>query len=151
MMGHTFGVIKERADEEWKFGRLKSVLEATERMSPLPPPFNLPLTVYFFVKEHFFSQPLDNNSGEVSAEERAATSKAKKTKQKTARKLLLKYKLQLENNEDRHEEKEELMQEKIDFLIKEVLELKKGSLESAIMTEKVKTGRANTKTAAATK
>ena len=48
MMGDTFGTIKERADEEWKFGRIRSVMEATERMHPVPPPFNLPITFLAF-------------------------------------------------------------------------------------------------------
>ena len=85
MMGHTFGAIKERADEEWKFGRLRSVLEATERMSPLPPPLNLPLTLLSFAKtvvlptlgcvEEKAEEPLDL----------AKLSEAKKAKQKVAR------------------------------------------------------------------
>lgn len=49
MMGDTYGTIKEKADEEWKFGRLRSVVEANERMHPLPPPLNLPITFSYFI------------------------------------------------------------------------------------------------------
>ena len=49
MMGDTFGVIKEMADEEWKFSRLLSVVESAERMSATPPPLNLPITLSLFL------------------------------------------------------------------------------------------------------
>merc|ERR1712167_389792 len=76
MMGHTF-----------------SVIQATERMSPVPPPLNLPQTSYAFVMTNIVSvlcpqyTPVekDRNDG-------YDLSKAKKAKQKVAQKLLLKLK-----------------------------------------------------------
>jgi hypothetical protein len=51
MMGDTFGTIKENADEEWKTARLRSVLQAVERFPAIPPPFNLPFTLYKFITQ----------------------------------------------------------------------------------------------------
>lgn len=56
MMGDTYGVIKDKADEEWKFGRLLSVVESTERMSPVPPPLNLPITLSLFLWRNFLTE-----------------------------------------------------------------------------------------------
>ena len=120
MMGYTFGAIKDRADEEWKFGRVASVMQATERMSPIPPPFNLPQTLLeLFVRlcacltraspmedERPYMQVSSGNAGSRSANlrvslgnavdlDRADMSRAKAEKQKVARKLLRK--LQLDN------------------------------------------------------
>ena len=50
MMGDTYGKIKENADAEFKIGRLRSVLGAWKQMHPVPPPLNLPITLYYFVK-----------------------------------------------------------------------------------------------------
>lgn len=124
MMGHTFGEIKERADEEWKFGRLQSVLAASDRMSPIPPPFNLPLTAFTFVREGVLGYA--HESGRQI--DREALSLAKKAKQRVARKLLLKYKLQQER-EHRAEEDDD-MTSKLDFLVKEVADLKAGMAAS---------------------
>ena len=90
MMGHTFGVIKDRADEEWKYGRLAAVTAAKERMHSLPPPLNLPITAMAFVRSALVSlQILDKASGGADTYDYA---RAKKAKQKVARKLMLKFK-----------------------------------------------------------
>lgn len=49
MMSDTYSDIKEKADVEWKFARVSSVLEAIERTHPLPPPFSLPLMLWRFL------------------------------------------------------------------------------------------------------
>jgi len=90
MMGDTFGVIKARADEEWKFGRLRSVMEATERMSPVPPPFNLPITLTAFILKYTPLGLLIKPGGADKAP--YDYSKNKKAKGKVARKLMLKFK-----------------------------------------------------------
>ena len=46
MMGNTFSEVYADADREWKFTRLRSAIEVTERFAALPPPLNLPLTAY---------------------------------------------------------------------------------------------------------
>ena len=130
MMGHTFGVIKERADEEWKYGRLASVLEATERMSPVPPPFNLPITLTHFFRHYILGHELTEQNSH-GPDQREAMSIAKKAKQKVARKLLLKYKRHLEDqaaeeSQPAHGGDENLV-EKIDLLVREVSELKRGT------------------------
>ena len=108
MMGYTFGAIKENADEEWKFGRLRSVLEASERMSPLPPPFNLPQTSFALMHRMLwadlhpaiksrilwlFGQDFETLTDEDESYDYAA---AKKAKQKVAKRLLLKLRKQEE-------------------------------------------------------
>jgi hypothetical protein len=50
MMGDTYGKISEKADQEWKIGRLRSVLEAENLMHPVPPPLSLPLMLPKFIK-----------------------------------------------------------------------------------------------------
>ena len=50
MMSETYQKIKDKADVEWKFGRVNSVLEAVERTHPVPPPFSVPLMLFRFVK-----------------------------------------------------------------------------------------------------
>ena len=106
MMGDTYGTIKERADEEWKFGRMVTVQETTVRMSALPPPFNLLTTVPAFLRVMVWSKltgqsaedydllkdgaEQDENSKEA---ELAAQHQAKRAKQKVAKKLLRKLKL----------------------------------------------------------
>ena len=133
MMGHTFGVIKERADEEWKYGRLASVLEATERMNPMPPPFNLPVTLGHFIKTEVLGM---HNESARTAQEDENMSIAKKAKQKVARKILLKYRLQLEQKaEATSEERDEEMLEKVNFLVKEIGELKAVTSRDATRRE----------------
>jgi hypothetical protein len=99
MMGDTFGVIKERADEEWKFGRLRSVMEATERMHPIPPPFNLPVTSAVFMHNQCMGTVFGMlfPSGEKVA--RPYDYKTNKNKKgKIARALMLKFKRQQEES-----------------------------------------------------
>ena len=133
MMGHTFGSIKERADEEWKYGRLQSILEASERMSAIPPPFNLPITAIAFVKSEMLGYSLDS----ARVIDRVYLSNAKKAKQRIARKLLLKYKLQ---EEQKNEVKDEdSIRERIDYLVREIGDLKL-SLSSQVFTGRGKGG-----------
>jgi hypothetical protein len=106
MMGDTYGTIKERADEEWKFGRMVTVQETTVRMSALPPPFNLLTTVPAFLRVMVWSKLTGQSAedydllkdgaeqDEKSKEaELAAQHQAKRAKQKVAKKLLRKLKL----------------------------------------------------------
>ena len=115
MMGYTFGAIKERADEEWKFGRVASVMQATERMSPIPPPFNLPQTLLELImrsceclmpKPEEVKRPYKRVSsfstlGTAMDLDNAALSLAKAAKQKVSRKLLRKLQLSTEQNFDK--------------------------------------------------
>jgi len=50
MMGDTYARVKENSDAEWKIGRLRSLLEATRQMHPVPPPFNLPLNLIHIIR-----------------------------------------------------------------------------------------------------
>lgn len=97
MMGDTYSIIKERADEEWKFGRLVSVMESTERHHRIPPPFNLPITMMDFIhsqcKNTIFGK-LCPSYGDGPKPYDYATNK--KLKGKVARALMLKYKKQQE-------------------------------------------------------
>jgi len=117
MMGYTFGAIKDNSEEEWKFVRLRSVLEAAERMSPVPPPFNLPQTLLRALRSLVWARlpqacreqlgrcveslggsrgfsPIDD---ECSRE--AGMAAAKRAKQKVAKRLLLKLKKSEEEGE----------------------------------------------------
>lgn len=109
MMGDTYGTIKERADEEWKYGRMVSVQETTVRLSATPPPFNLIVTVPSWWRINVWDplvkgksdgeynllrdDDVDMDSAEAKAAEKELQSKAKKAKQKVAKKLLRKLKL----------------------------------------------------------
>ena len=129
MMGDTFSVIKERADEEYKYGRMVSVLEATKRMSPIPPPFNLPITMLAFVKIAFAKtfiaeccarsyEMLDSvaqkRKDEATNREHLEMAKAKKAKQKVAKKLLRKLKLSEESAATSWEDGFDVMRENQD-------------------------------------
>jgi len=50
MMSETYERIKDRADVEWKFGRVSSVLEAVERTHAMPPPFSFPMMAIKFLR-----------------------------------------------------------------------------------------------------
>jgi hypothetical protein len=50
MMGDTYARVKENSDAEWKIGRLRSLMEATRQMHPVPPPLNLPLTLFHIIR-----------------------------------------------------------------------------------------------------
>ena len=50
MMSETYQKIKDKADVEWKFGRVSAVLEAIERTHPVPPPFSAVLLLFRFVQ-----------------------------------------------------------------------------------------------------
>ena len=64
MMGHTFETMIEEADLEWKFGRLQSIIECNDRFSAVPPPFNLPITLYAFLT--FMYRKATAGTGETS-------------------------------------------------------------------------------------
>jgi len=64
MMGHTFETMIEEADLEWKFGRLQSIIECNDRFSAVPPPFNLPITLYAFLT--FMYRKATTGTGETS-------------------------------------------------------------------------------------
>ena len=108
MMGYTFQEVKDQADREWKYGRVRSIIEVNERFCAIPPPINLPLTLYTFME--FWGRKIMTGKGEKSAtkgmtEEEKATLKvelkeAKKLKGKVARKLLFTLKRKLEDEED---------------------------------------------------
>ena len=104
MMGYTFMNIKEIADEAWKFGRLQSVMESADRMSAVPPPLNLPLTLYEVLRDgvtsmlHMYSDGTSYMPLQMDADERAAFARAKKAKEKVAIKLLRKLKLKQEKD-----------------------------------------------------
>lgn len=111
MMGDTYGNIKGRSDEEWKYGRIVSVLETRVRMSPIPPPLNLPITLYAFINQKLevlkdcansasgrksrYNKMEDEDPAERErmAKERKKMAADKKAKQKVAKKLLRKLKL----------------------------------------------------------
>ena len=65
MMGHTFETMIEEADLEWKFGRLQSIIECNDRFSAVPPPFNLPITLFAFVS--FMYRKATTGTGEQPA------------------------------------------------------------------------------------
>ena len=65
MMGHTFETMIEEADMEWKFGRLQSIIECNDRFSAVPPPFNLPITLFAFVS--FMYRKATTGTGEQPA------------------------------------------------------------------------------------
>jgi len=77
-------------------------MEATERMSPVPPPFNLPITVTAFLAEILratplaFLLPVDPTGGKPPYD----YSKNKKIKGKVARKLMLKLRKRNEEIEE---------------------------------------------------
>jgi len=111
MMGDTYGVIKENADEEWKFGRLRSVVEGTERMSPIPPPLNLPITLGLFLwlglpdgcreaLKGTWVEYMFNSSITAAQPEPAKLKIAQGQKRKVARRLLLSLKAQEERDEN---------------------------------------------------
>jgi len=52
MMSDSYSEIKENADVEWKFNRMNTVIEAVERIHPLPPPLSLPLLLHKFMWYH---------------------------------------------------------------------------------------------------
>lgn len=101
MMGDTYSTIKEKADEEWKFGRLRSVVEANERMHPVPPPLNLPITFSYFVfcklGSPGFLKFLDLKM--VPKPDTLTIVEAGKRKRKVARQLLLSRKATQEKDE----------------------------------------------------
>lgn len=104
MMGYTFGEIKEKSDEEWKFSRLRSSIETTERMSPVPPPFNLPITLGAFIMQLMPESCQNCVKNCIPAEETdpvdpKAESIAKKAKRKVARRLLLALKRKNDHDE----------------------------------------------------
>ena len=121
MMGHTFGVIKDRADEEWKFWRLESVLQTAERFSPIPPPLNLPMTLYYFFKVAIFGHPIEDPT--ASGQQKQSVSK--KAMQKVARKLLNKHQLSIEQlAESMGAGKEETVIARINYVVREIADLK---------------------------
>jgi hypothetical protein len=65
MMGHTFETMIEEADLEWKFGRLQSIIECNDRFCAVPPPFNLPITLFAFLS--FMYRKATTGTGEQSA------------------------------------------------------------------------------------
>jgi hypothetical protein len=89
MMGYTFSKVNDQADQEWKFGRVSTIIQLKERFCEVPPPLNLPITLYTFVR--FFGRKIfrrgegDDASGEEHVKELKA---AKKAKAKVARRLL---------------------------------------------------------------
>lgn len=95
MMGNTFGEVYADSDREWKFGRLRSVIETTERFHRVPPPFNLPFTMYTLIK-YFYCKVFDpvaaarwvTNGADQVPIDADALKEAKKAKLKVARKLL---------------------------------------------------------------
>ena len=93
MMGYTFSEVKEQADKEWKFGRLRSIIEVNERFSATPPPLNMPLTLVTTAKLVWDSCCKPSKTDADEADESADDSleelkKANKEKGKVARKLL---------------------------------------------------------------
>jgi hypothetical protein len=113
MMGYTFAEVKEMADREWKFGRLRSIIEVNERFSALPPPFNFPLTFYtffeFWVKRYCCAS---HDSTELSDDIKLAMKEAKKAKGRVARKL--KFALQRKEEEENEDAVREGMQVSLD-------------------------------------
>ena len=104
MMGYTFSNVMSEADREWKFGRLRSIIEINERFSALPPPFNLPLTLYTFVT--YCARKLSTGSGtqddrEYSEAELHEMKVAKKAKAKAARRLIFALKRRQEDMADK--------------------------------------------------
>ena len=142
MMGDTFGVIKEMADQEWKFGRLLSVVESTERMSAIPPPFNLPVTLSLFVwtclmpgwlKACLKSTPLGRafdveEVGDDPAYLKAVTL-AQEKKRRVARRLLLALKASQE------EEETTSVLGRLQVLSTNVLEIEENLAEVALMVD----------------
>lgn len=53
MMNHSYQIISEQADTEWKFARSKLWISYFEEGATVPPPFNIipsPKTLWYFVK-----------------------------------------------------------------------------------------------------
>jgi len=109
MMGDTYSEIKHKADEEWKFGRLRSVVQTTERMSPIPPPLNLPITLWLLVWRYLPAVAHDWLRGTwvdgsawmlaTAVVNPGALRIAQSRKQQVARRLLLAFKAQEETTE----------------------------------------------------
>ena len=99
-MGYTFSEVKEQADREWKYGRLRTIIETNERFCAIPPPLNLPVTVYTFFS--FFARKAITGNGEEKSviNDKEALKEAKKLKGKVARKLLFALKRKIEDEED---------------------------------------------------
>ena len=80
-----------------KFGRLRSVMEATERMHPIPPPFNLPVTCAVFMHNQCTGTVFGMLFPSGEKEHRPYDYKTNKNlKGKIARALMLKFKRQQE-------------------------------------------------------
>ena len=101
MMGNTFSEVYADADREWKFGRLRNVIEVTERFSALPPPLNVGLTAYHivgylrckmfdhprYVEWYSFGEQKVSMGDAAKADERRKMKVAKKAKSQVALKL----------------------------------------------------------------
>jgi hypothetical protein len=110
MMGNTFSEVKEHADREWKYGRLKSVIEVTERFSALPPPLNIGLTLWTLVEvvhrkltTGFMEIPMEHQA-ELGEAELAQLAEAKRAKARVARKLLFALRCKEEDEADKQKE-----------------------------------------------
>jgi len=110
MMGNTFSEVREHADSEWKFGRLKSVIEVTERFSALPPPLNLGLTLWTLMEVIHrkittgYMDKLAQGKGSLGEAELTELAEAKKAKARVARKLLFALRCKEEDEADKQKE-----------------------------------------------